>query len=338
MESTLTSLGDYDSCLRVGHSIQSEDGIQGKYCLTDLFPIQFSNRSSHLLSLEKLTYFKGFSFVYGVCVPSKCSPHDVRSLLSDLLREEYLMTPKGAITCDTSQSISLWNRIINLTKHQVISLTVVSSILGLVASATLYHVLCVIFAPQVIRSQKWVLCASAYENSKILFLSSNKESRLQILDAFKLSFIIFGTLAHFMACIEIPIGYFMLDRHRNLHEIFSKMHLQPLMNENGVVIFAYLGGFVTFTGLYPLAKDGKLPYAFVAFIRWVHFVPSILCLTMIEFIWPIFGSGPFFTRVADFVLKKCTESWWWNLFFIQNWFPVLKIVRFFYPLFLLKTA
>lgn len=85
-------------------------------------------------------------------------------------------------------------------------------------------------------------------------------------------------------------------------------------------------GLATYMALIPLAKNNKLPYRFAIFDRFIRFVPTIMALTALEFLWPLMFAGPFFTRVADFNLEKCTRTWWHNLFFINNFFPVLDIV------------
>lgn len=38
-----------------------------------------------------------------------------------------------------------------------------------------------------------------------------------------------------------------------------------------------------------------------------------------EFLWPLTGSGPFYKRIAEFNLSKCTANWWRNLLFINNY-------------------
>lgn len=44
------------------------------------------------------------------------------------------------------------------------------------------------------------------------------------------------------------------------------------------------------------------------------------CLTALEFVWPLLGSGPFHKRVAAFNAAKCSANWWRNLLFANNVF------------------
>lgn len=88
--------------------------------------------------------------------------------------------------------------------------------------------------------------------------------------------------------------------------------------------------------LYPLARKRKLPYFKIVFDRWLRYVPSIICLTALEFLFPFFSSGPLWTRITTFFSEKCHENYWLNFFFIQNWIPSLDIVSYGYDLYLMQ--
>ena len=51
---------------------------------------------------------------------------------------------------------------------------------------------------------------------------------------------------------------------------------------------------------------------------------GILCLLAIEFMWPLVGSGPIYSHVADDLLENCSNNWYLNVLFITNYNPVLK--------------
>ena len=59
-----------------------------------------------------------------------------------------------------------------------------------------------------------------------------------------------------------------------------------------------------------------------------RFAPPMAVLTALEFLWPFAGSGPIFSRVANFVVKKCTKNWWFNLLFINNALDAIDIVSY----------
>lgn len=45
----------------------------------------------------------------------------------------------------------------------------------------------------------------------------------------------------------------------------------------------------------------------------------MMAMTACELLWPLFGNGPLYSRVADHVADKCTKNWWRNLLFINNY-------------------
>lgn len=57
-----------------------------------------------------------------------------------------------------------------------------------------------------------------------------------------------------------------------------------------------------------------------------RFAPALAVLTAFEFLWPLAGNGPIFSRVANFILNKCTKNWWLNLLFINNALDAIDIV------------
>jgi hypothetical protein len=163
--------------------------------------------------------------------------------------------------------------------------------------------------------------------AKLFQASSQQDNRYILIDVFKLCLVVTGCWAHAFLCVEIPAGYFLLGGHQLIQDTVATPHLQIMLNDSGLVMFAYLGGFATFMMVYPMMKKlkDKFPFGFVVFDRWMRFTPSIMSLVALEFIWPLLLDGPFFTRIGSFVKDKCERTWYHNLFFIQNWFPVVDI-------------
>lgn len=81
-----------------------------------------------------------------------------------------------------------------------------------------------------------------------------------------------------------------------------------------------LSGIASFAILYPMAKSKKLPYLAAIFDRFARFLPAMVSLTALEFLWHMVGSGPFFTRVAEFNNNRCRKNWWLNFLFMNNYF------------------
>jgi len=339
---TMTSLGDYDGCLNIG----------GQYCLSDIFPIRvdpsFKKLHQELLFLDEITAFKNFSFIHGLCLPVTCSNEDVRAILNSSLRKHFFK-PNGFIDCDTSDTISWKTRILNMSTHQAISLILVSILLSTVVIGTLLHLIQFSKKINTISSTQDVIdrldetdgsffveTFSLIKNLYRLIFTRIKKTEGEGtdhfigLEAYKLGLVLFGCAGHVFTCLEIPNSYYMLSEHQEVQDIFSKTENQMYFNDQGLVMFAHLGGFATFWTLYPIMtklfnERKRFPYMLAVLDRYLRFIPSIMTIIAVEFIWTMSFSGPFFTRVSNFVHQKCTKSWWWNLTFLQNWGPVLDI-------------
>ena len=340
LQRTMTTLGDYDGCLEIG----------AKYCLADIFPVrfdlEFQRMHPEVMRLEELTIFQNFSFAAGLCLPSSCGDKDVRIILEKTLTPKYFR-PNGFLDCDTRESISWYTRLTSLNVHQFVSLVFLLTLLSILGVTTALHLLVV--APKLIdasslgevidildntQTNTWIDSFSLIKNTlRLLFVKVAKPGdapRFLYVDAYKLVMVLFGSMGHAFVCLEIPNSYFMLENHQFLQTMFSSSPLQMLFNDNGLVVFGHLGGFATFYTLYPimtkLMKDNKkFPYLLAVFDRYMRFIPSIMTMIAMEFVWTMLYSGPLFTRVSNFVLAKCTKSWWWQLTFMQNMFPGLEI-------------
>lgn len=82
LESTVTSFGDYDTCL----SIESKDDahIAAKFCMVDMFPLgKDQEKYSHVrdkIYLKSLPVFVGSPFMISFCVPVTCNTEDIRTV------------------------------------------------------------------------------------------------------------------------------------------------------------------------------------------------------------------------------------------------------------------
>lgn len=83
LDSTVTSLGDYDGCL----SVKSDEKapVFGQYCMLDMFPTG-KDEDEHKrknIYLKSIPVFKGTPVFVGLCVPNTCSSDDVRELVKN---------------------------------------------------------------------------------------------------------------------------------------------------------------------------------------------------------------------------------------------------------------
>jgi hypothetical protein len=267
-----------------------------------------------------------------MCLPSACNEQEVKATLHALMKP-YSIRVNGDINCDTKEGVSTLNRLLNLTMGQVISAIFVLIIVALVLFCTLHQLWDLFVAnkkedmPALIRERipqipqsELLRSLSVFESSKRIFYSKPYEYDVLVFDSFKLFVIWTGTLAHLMVNVEAPLSTATMDRHDVLNYIFSSLETQPLINDAGLVVTSFISGAAVFLIGYPMVRAGKFPYVFNLVDRYIRFLPAMLCLTALEFVWPLTGSGPFFKRIAQFNLQKCSRNWWLNTLFLNNYF------------------
>ena len=66
--------------------------------------------------------FEYYHPLQGLCMPSTCSPTEIRSLVSKSLENFPLLSVQGNFKCDTKESVSYGTRFRQLTKSQWIAL------------------------------------------------------------------------------------------------------------------------------------------------------------------------------------------------------------------------
>lgn len=88
LESTVSSIGDYDECLAVSSGGQVEGQFNGKYCMVDMFAQGPPSDSYDVrplngqLIVKSLPIFRDSSFIFGLCFPSTCQESDVRQFVA----------------------------------------------------------------------------------------------------------------------------------------------------------------------------------------------------------------------------------------------------------------
>ena len=141
LRATMTSIGDYDQCLAIdGVDVRSGVHLQGKYCMIDVFALRNNSRDSSdivgdRVDLSHVSTFRGFPFWSSLCVPSACSPSDLKPSL-ERLANEYSLKVAGDFTCDTRRDVSWISRVMNMRKEQVTAALLVSSFLAMVGLGT----------------------------------------------------------------------------------------------------------------------------------------------------------------------------------------------------------
>ena len=55
--------------------------------------------------------------------------------------------------------------------------------------------------------------------------------------------------------------------------------------------------------------------------------PGVASIMALDFTWYLWGSGPFYSRIGQIHVDKCSRTWWKNFLFVSNlWGPSIDIV------------
>ncbi|KAI1303636.1 hypothetical protein HDE_02093 [Halotydeus destructor] len=314
LDGTVSSFGDYDQCLNIKTTIEGEKVI-GQYCILSLALDKGILASSDVgqdlnKAIPPANYYHP---LLSLCLPSTCSQEDVHQLVS--------MTTQGSAYqllkvshCDTRESLAF--SFTKLTRAQTLSLIFVAIFLVLVTLGTAIDV-CTFGKRSDLRSFSFKF------NTEKLLRVKGGQSRINAADYIKLGFAMLAVAVHAMVAEVTPAGVYTIGRLNDIQLSTSLFWLQPYINPQALGVMAFLGGLVAGWTLYPEAKKANFSVVGVVYDRWQRFVPGIICLLAMEFLWPLVGSGPLYTEVANDLMDDCSKYWYRNLLFILNWHHVL---------------
>lgn len=323
LEGSVTSFGDYDECVNIqepdSNPNPNEHNLAGMYCLADIFPegyIGKEKRKDGKVSLNQMQRFNNTGYYFGLCFPSHCSTSDVRTILTAVLKP-YPLRVYGYLHCDTREQNTWRHRIMHMRRASIFALLFIISVIGLVFYGTFNH----LFRPHangILYFKSFSLIGNFYKLIVVRADSVEDSYTTMVSTGMKMVLMICGTAAHVYACIELPIGFFVMDRHSNMERMMMNSVLMPLFGDGGIVVSASLAGFLNFMFTYPLAKDNKLPVLGVLVDKCVRYIPVILCVMCLDMIWYMPFTGPLVSRVGDVVVEKCSKYWWRSILFISN--------------------
>ena len=89
-----------------------------------------------------------------------------------------------------------------------------------------------------------------------------------------------------------------------------------------------IGGLLSSVMWYPVFEKtkGKLSFLSYLALRWFRITPVIVAILLIGFVYPRFGSGPFFLDLATHMQTNCQTNFWKNLLYIANFERGLNMV------------
>lgn len=61
--------------------------------------------------------------------------------------------------------------------------------------------------------------------------------------------------------------------------------------------------------------------------KYLYFIPSTLCLVLLELAWPVFSSGPFHVKLTRKVVQDCQVNWWKHPLLFANHDPLTAVSK-----------
>lgn len=313
LQGSVSSFGDYNECLEIKSQVNSID-TNGKYCLVK-FSITKSTVeqavTSTLFSLHPIADF--YYPLHGLCIPSGCTKDDLEILLSqNVFTKSNTLKLEQILHCDTKESTKF--DLFKLTIHQQISLLFVGLFIVLAILATIFELIGI----QLLRKH------SIITNTTNLLAPSQGERDLSA-DFIKTMVALYGVAIHSVVAVTTPIGVYVMSRLEDIHNAIRIIWIQPFINVHGLHAISFLSGITMGFSSWAYNKRKNTPSYFMQILdRWLRNAPGVLALISIEFLWPLAGSGPLHTHVAEDIIENCSTNWYQNIFFIMNYNPVAK--------------
>ena len=319
LEGTAISLGDFDQCLAI---TDLKHKFIGSNCMIKLH-LKTGREVEVLNALQDRFPFFDYVFIYhSICLPSTCSATEINSLVSGCL-SKYPFTVAEDFNCDTRESISWENKIRTANKAQTAAAVILTTVTLLCIIATIVDFCWA--------TDSLLQDFSLRRSLSNLYTQINTppRSRLDLLDNIKLGVVLMGVAGHSVTCLETVNSWFMFPGLLIIKGYFRAFLVQPLLNEAGLGLVSFAGGFVTYWSSYKIAQAGKLDIFKALFVKWLRFLPSMVIMVAIDLLWPIYGSGPVFNHIADHLLNKCTRNSWTNFVFANNFLTATECVSIF---------
>lgn len=255
-----------------------------------------------------------FDYVYlnqAICLPSACSRSEAEYLVNGTLQNTPLDLTEEFL-CDTQESISWTKKFEDANAAQVVAISVLCTVIFVCFIGTIVH----LYTNESTLITEFSIVKNFNSLAEVNMRAST--SRLELLDYVKFTVIIVGVAGHCLTCLESIPSWYTFSRLYIIKSKFRSFWVQPMMNEAGLGLVTFVGGFVTFWSSHKLMQKGTFRMGSALYEKWIRFMPSIMMIVGIDLLWPMFGSGPMYTGIANHLLNKCTRNWWMNFFFISN--------------------
>nr|XP_027196789.1 nose resistant to fluoxetine protein 6-like [Dermatophagoides pteronyssinus] len=332
MVGTFADLGDFDQCISINPS-----HIISKYCIMDLSiampkPVPLHLKTHVQVLNDNETKLNGtifnhmadksslFYYVHlwmGICLPESCSQKDIQYSFNTTGITQYGFRLHSS-SCNNGGK--KWK----LNILQIISLIVFGSLLSMnVISAIYENFIQNENDSSLIKTiMKWF--SPIQNTNKIISTKSLKQGELSCLHGIR-----------FISMVWIIIGHVMVLSPRNLHrrsfEIPFKitgLQFQPLLNGfYSTQTFFYLSGLLTSIVTFKHTKGDYRKFQYIPFIlmRYLRLTPQLIMYMLLDSFTSVLSNGPSWSLYSKRITYQCSKTWWYNLFYIQNWFNLFDI-------------
>ncbi|XP_050681523.1 nose resistant to fluoxetine protein 6-like isoform X1 [Leptidea sinapis] len=335
-------LGDFDQCLASRARVQLETGsvvkVQGKYCLvtmdvksesTDLEIVVDLAQGRNLIKSrvdDPGHFVPRFSTLsWGSCVPSACAPDDVQLMLSDAL-EHYrkigvsFRVKVNELDCHV-QKTQKWDDWLEI--PTLLTLFFYAMIILLVVIATVQDCFT---DTQVdnksadtgeedlhIRKPDGVISVFSLHRTTKKLLAPAGDDEVPSIHGVRA----IATLALIVAHKFLPVAYTPFTNRVKLAEVVSS----PLWSWCRVG-WIFTDCFLMLSGaLSAYRTSGRTNVLDKLMSKYIRLTPALLAVVWFyAYIWDNISVGPMWGGLVTKNAELCRSSWWWNLFYMQNYY------------------
>ncbi|CAK1551593.1 unnamed protein product [Leptosia nina] len=339
-------LGDFDQCLASRARVQLETGsivkVQGKYCLATMdVKAETPDLEVAVDFLQGRNLIKGrvsdpghfvprFSTLsWGVCVPSPCSPKDVEVIITEATKQYQrigvtLNVEVDELDCHVQQKGSWWEGWMEI--PTLLTLSFYAAILCLVLIATCQDLLaenrgsveeCSPDEKQDTngskpRSDGFISAFSLTRTLKKLVAPAGADE-IPSIHGLRAIATIFLIAAHKF----LPIAHIPYTNRIKLAEVVSS----PIWSWCRVG-WVMTDCFLLLSGTLTAYRTSDKTSAFNKLAsRYLRLTPALLAVIWFyAYIWDNISFGPRWGGLVTKNAEICREGWWWNMFYLQNYF------------------
>ncbi|XP_032311857.1 nose resistant to fluoxetine protein 6 [Drosophila ananassae] len=309
-------MGNYDQCLSVDRTVSDSHHIKGKYCMMELPVAKWLGFNAPILSMTNIKT--------ALCFPSSCSPEFMETLMGLVLKGLLGVSNTRSLFFIDQESCKI-NDDPPLSTPAILTIVLVAVFCGLAVLCTA----CDYFWYQD-RSKlpRMVKVFSVRTNSKDLFAIVDPKSSPNVihcihgLRCMSLIWVILGheytdtAMAYTVNRIKI-ISWFPKP--------FSSFIIYAPFSVD--TFFFMTGLLLVVIGLRSLERaNGKLNIPMMYLHRYLRLAPIVAVAILVYLhLLPLISKGPVSEDLAVFDYSVCSNNWYRNMLFVQNYASVSEI-------------